>query len=76
MRARLRSAESRGAGGVRSSKASVAASPGNVYVVPAGPVAFTSTVNVSPTVTSALLAVAVTATGAGAAATGGGVAAA
>jgi hypothetical protein len=39
-------------------------------------VALTSTVNVSPTVTSALLAVAVMATGAGAAATGGGVAAA
>ena len=40
--------------------------PGNVNVVPAGPIAFSSTVKVSPTVTSALLAVAVTDTGEGA----------
>ncbi len=49
----------------RSSNTSVAASPGNVNVVPAGPVAFRSTVKASPTETSALLAVAVTETGPG-----------
>ena len=42
-----------------------------MYVVPAGPVAFSSIVNVSPIVTSLLLAVAVTLTGEGGASADG-----
>ena len=68
-------ASARGSGAVvRISKPSVTASPGNVKVAPAGPVAFSSMPNASPTVTSALLAVAFTDTGEGAIGAGDGAA--